>query len=356
MAMAVGCAHQEPLAHHEPRADTPFTASQPIRLTYNIATDASPAWSFDGRRLYYSAHDSARSDHDACIVTMPSTGGTRTAVQCPALGVNDTSELLERPAPGPDLLAWSRSELGVVEHSSPRHSILAAVPVPDAPVRLLLRFPYATTAGHPHDMPLFLQWLRPGVLLYLGASFGTSFPDTVWLGDQVTLLNLTAPVPTLDFVAGTSGASAVSASPDGTSIYYTITGDTRVLRQDLSTGLETLVHDFGAAGIARDPSVVGQRLAAIVGGQPGLRDFPLQGLGQVDRGGHLVLVDLQNGAETVVPDGDRLYRRPALSPDGSRMVAEGFPYVVTPILDSSGAVVGADTVTSRRADLWLFEE
>jgi hypothetical protein len=42
----------------------------------------------------------------------------------------------------------------------------------------------------------------------------------------------------------------------------------------------------------------------------------------------------------------RLYRRPALSPDGARVVAEGYPIIV------SGPT--ADTTVGKSGDLFLF--
>jgi hypothetical protein len=45
---------------------------------------------------------------------------------------------------------------------------------------------------------------------------------------------------------------------------------------------------------------------------------------------------------------ERLYRRPAVSPDGSRVVAEGFPLIVT------GPSSAPDTTVSKSGDLYLF--
>jgi Tol biopolymer transport system component len=47
---------------------------------------------------------------------------------------------------------------------------------------------------------------------------------------------------------------------------------------------------------------------------------------QVDEGGYLYVVDLATGTRTQLPDTAFRYRRPALSPDGRRIVAE----VMTP--------------------------
>ncbi len=52
--------------------------------------------------------------------------------------------------------------------------------------------------------------------------------------------------------------------------------------------------------------------------------------------------------QVVLDTPERLYRRPALSPDGTRVVAEGFPLIITR-LDSA-----ADTTVSKSGDLYLF--
>jgi Tol biopolymer transport system component len=140
----------------------------------------------------------------------------------------------------------------------------------------------------------------------------------------------------------------VNASPDGSTIYYTFPGDSLVYARNLSSGVVTTVHNFGAGHIVRDPSVVGARLVAVVDGKPGYRFVPAFNMVQVDYGGHLVVVDLATGSESWVPDHGLMYKRPALSPDGTRFVAEGFPYTVTG--------VPLDTVISKWADLYLFEE
>jgi len=117
----------------------------------------------------------------------------------------------------------------------------------------------------------------------------------------------------------------------------------------------SVVHDFGPGHIVRDPQVNGNRLVAILDGQPVYADRPPLDFGQVDYGGDLVVVDLGTGVETVVADSGRFYKRPRLSPGGNSIIAEGFPYVIRSITDTSDATV-SDTVASKWADLWRFEK
>ena len=59
------------------------------------------------------------------------------------------------------------------------------------------------------------------------------------------------------------------------------------------------------------------------------------------------MLDLDGDDEVVLDTPGRLYRRPALSPDGSRVVAEGFPLIITGPVDP-------DTTVSKSGDLYLF--
>ena len=355
LLLGTGCAHQESFSHHEVPAGGPFAASVPLRLTYNIGADAFAAWSADGQTLYYAVQDSFSSDKDRCIATLPAAGGVQRRLQCPRIARNDTTEMLEQPTELDGQLVWARNDLGIDEHAPFRHTIWLAPGTPDAPSQLLQTFPYVAPSGRPHDAPLYLQWLRPGVLLYLGAQNGCCRKDTLRFGEQVVVLDISGPAPLRTFVPGTNSASALAADADGHTIYYTFAGDSRVMRQDLTTGDTAVDHDFGPGHIVRDPQVNGNRLVAILDGQPVYADRPPLGFGQVDYGGHLVVVDLGTGVETVVADSGRFYKRPRLSPGGNSIIAEGFPYLIRSITDSSGATV-ADTVASKWADLWRFEE
>jgi hypothetical protein len=78
-------------------------------------------------------------------------------------------------------------------------------------------------------------------------------------------------------IPGTSLASSVQPTPDGKAIYYTVADSSVVYRMDLATTNVQVVHDFGAAGIARDVQVSGNRLVAIVGGDITFTNDPVLG-------------------------------------------------------------------------------
>lgn len=347
--LLAACGHAEPFVTHPPVEGGPRDPAPPVRLTYNIGQDAWATWSADGATLYYSAQDTFTVDKDRCIVRLAGAGGTRTPLACPAdPGGNDTTEIFDQPAPRGGQLAYASSTLGVDEHSPFRIALWLMRDTSFAPATRIFDFPYTAPSGRSHDAPLFLQWLRDGVLLYIGAENGCCRKDTMRFGEQAVLLDLSGPVPSRTFVPGTTRASAVQASADGTTIYYTIAGDSRVYRQVLATGLVDTLHDFGPGRVARDPQLRGSTLFAIVDGHDGFTDMPPFYAVQVDYGGKLVAVDLAIGTETRQGDSLHLYKRPRVSPDGTRLVVEAYPITVSPS--------GTDTAFSRWADLWLLEE
>jgi len=121
-----------------------------------------------------------------------------------------------------------------------------------------------------------------------------------------------------------------------------------VYRRVLSTGDQSVVHDFGAAGIARDVQTAGGRLTAIVGGRVHFESDAILGPVQWDSGGFVHVVDLGTGADVALPDEQRLFRRPVLAPGGDRLVAEGYPLIIV------GSGASADTTVGRAGDLYLF--
>jgi hypothetical protein len=131
-----------------------------------------------------------------------------------------------------------------------------------------------------------------------------------------------------------------------------LNGDSRVYRQLLSTGSVTVVHDFGAAGAARDVDVVGSQMVVVVGGRYAFGDDPSFGPTAWDSGGVLHVVDVGAGSDIIL-DPDGLYRRPRISPTGSAVVAEGYPLIITESFEP-GVGTRPDTMVSRRGDLYLF--
>jgi hypothetical protein len=156
--------------------------------------------------------------------------------------------------------------------------------------------------------------------------------------------------PSLAVVPGTSGASSVALSTTRDTLYYTLINDSRVYRLALPSAQPTIAHDFGARGIARDVTVLGARLVAVVGGEVTYLDDPILGPIQPDGGGPLISVDLATGAETVLPtQTPMVFRRPAFAPaaDPVRLTVEGYA--------PSDSNPTRHQLISKVGELYLFE-
>lgn len=352
--LLLGCGHSDAFETTPPIPLTvPFGNSQPVRLTLNLASDGTPSWSPDGSRVYWSAEIPEPGDLDRCVSELPTPGGTLTELQCSL--VDDTTDQFMMPSSDGTRLAWTRNRsLTDNPFSIHRFSIWTAGLTPRAPRQEIWSFPYDAPSGHPHDMPLDLQWLKPGVLLYLGAETGGCCAfDTLRFGEQVVTLDLTGSTPVATFVPSTTDASAVSGSEDGNSIYYTFPGDSVVYQQVLATGAVTSLHNFGDGHIVRDPVVSGNTLVAILDGRPKTQTLAPFGLVNVDFGGELTVVDLGSGQENRLTQLHNWYRRPRLSPGGDRILVEGFPYIITLIDPGNGNPI-PDTTVSLVNDIWLW--
>ena len=185
-------------------------------------------------------------------------------------------------------------------------------------------------------------------------SIRTCETDTIATGLWVALLDVSAPGMPPAAVPGTDFASGVSPGASEDEIYYTLGGDTRVFRRVLSSGDVSVAHDFGPAGIARDVDVAGGRLTAIVGGRVAFSVDPTLGPTQWDSGGMVHVVELSSGTDVVLP-GPGLFRRPALSPAGDRIVAEGYPVRTAQVIDPATQQETTVTTVGRAGDLYLFD-
>jgi hypothetical protein len=156
--------------------------------------------------------------------------------------------------------------------------------------------------------------------------------DTLASGLEIVRLDFGSATPVLHVLPGTNQASSVAVAGRDT-LFFTINGDTRILRLTLADDSVAVVHDFGSGKIARDVQVDAGRVVAVVGGNVSFTQDSTGGI-QRDSGGTIVVVDPSNGNESPLAQGS-LFRHPALSPDGRRIVAEAY--------------------VGRSTDLWLLE-
>ncbi len=363
LLIVVACRQAEPFGATDPRESGPFSGGLPRQLTFNRGTDRMPSWSQDGRYLLYSYEDLSRSVPDRCLGVLPAGGGSRVRSACQDLpAFADSLDAFEWPAERGGQVAYLVASSGPLDDAPSRRALVLA-PLDNLRLsRRLVRFPYNSSTGRPHDLAISVSWLDATTIIYIGAISTVVRPclncrsDTLLLGQDLVRLDLRTAPPTREDIPGTYLANAAAPAPDGRSVYYTVAGDSRVFRRDLTTGAVGEVHDFGLGRFARDVQVAGDRLVAVVGGRVSLTSDPLLGLLARDEGGQVTLVDLRSGTETPLPVAQHFYRRPALAPDGRRLAVEAYPLTVTVVRDPAGNVIVADTAVARAGDLWLLEE
>ena len=352
----VSCGHSEPFGAEHFDTDQPFNPTPPIRLTLNPGPDRGAAWLSGGSAIAYSAQLLDSRDHDVCLAVLAATGGRQTALTCQLVPNGEQlTEAIESPAPASDgRLAFVAASSGIGALTPLTQSLALGSVAQPTQYQTLRSLPYSSTTGRLIGGISQLQWHGEQRLIYLAELLATRLPcngcqvDTIRSGLEVDLLSPDQP-GVVQAVPGTDFASGISPGSTEDEVYYTLGGDSRVYRQLLSTGEVTVAHDFGTAGIARDIHVVGNELAAVVGGRVNFAVDPSLGPVQWDSGGTLHIVSLTNGGESIL-DGPGLFRRPRLSPSGGAVIAEVYPLIITP----NG--VGADTTVGRIGDLYLIGE
>jgi Tol biopolymer transport system component len=332
--LIAACGHETPVQPEPYPPAPPFSALLPRRLTFNVADDRTPSWLPDGSGIIYSTERTDRPDHDRCLAILPAEGGTVGTTYCQLNPeYDDSTDVLESPAVSSDgrifflqVISWvGRQKLGAATLRLGQ----ADNPVAAATLR---EVPYAAPNGRAHSSIRTPQWISRDSLVYLAEQ-----------------LYFSSSAPVFAVIPGTDYASSVSVSADGAAVYYTLGGDSRVFRRVLSTGELSVVYDFGAGTVVRDAQVREDRLVAVVGGSVLFRFEDAHGYVQRDEGGHLAFVDLTTGASTVYATDSVLFRHPAISPDGRRLVVEAQPYA--PVHAEPDSEFNA---TNHRADLWLF--
>jgi Tol biopolymer transport system component len=352
--VALGCNHSDAFTPEDHSSDQPLFPGSPTRLTFNTLTDLHASWLPDGSGILYAFQVPGRSDRDHCLGLIPAGGGTRQFEICnPMPETNDTIDVYRTSAASADgrvayNLFRARSTVHTPQLSSTLELASLSQPLQ---ANVLQSIPYTLPTGQMHTGASHLSWLDDTRLVYVGQQVfyirtpaGTIgfAPDTLTTGRDIVLAELNGSGAALTAVPGTDLASSVTPGADGNSIYYTVSGDSQVYLRDLGSGTTSVIHDFGAGTIARDVHVVGTTLVAIVGGIVEFLNHPTLGPVQPDEGGVLTVVDLTTGNESVLdPSTQVVYRRPAISPDGTRVVAERYQ-------------VFSATTVDRRADLYLF--
>lgn len=359
---APACGHSDPFSGPSTATDSPFDPTPPVRLTLNEGADRGPSWLPDGSGIIYSSHQTGRRDHDLCLAELPATGGTQRRLVCNLSGLGDDStNAIESPVTFADgRLAFVKAA-GAAGALSPTREAVAISPNEDPAAGANVQpIPFSIPGEPRYSAVRQLRWQNASRLVFVAAQVLYRVPcqfcqyDTIVSGLDVGVLDLSPGGASVSVLPGTDLATGVSPGPTEDEVYFTLAGDSRVYRRLLSSGATDVVYDFGAAGFARDVHVAAGRLAAVVGGRVAFSVDPDLGPTQWDSGGIVHVVTLASGADVAL-DGPGLFRRPALSPDGTRLVAEGYPLIITETRDPvTGALIAVDTTVARAGDLYLF--
>jgi len=346
-AVLAGCEHGAPFLPADYTPSQPYNAPPLIRLTLNPGDDMMPAWLPDGE-IVYTAERIDRADHDRCLAVMPGTGAAVVGYVCRSSTSNDSLDaFLEASATslGGDQIAYVRqgSYRLPIPPISPNEQAIIVAPVTDPNAgREVLSVPYLAPSGRTHWGISHLRWLDASRLIYVGedVSYPRACsmcpPDTVRVGLEIAVLDLTPATPTVTIVPGTDAASSVSVGATSDTIYFTSENDAVVYRHVFSSGVTDTVHDFGGNRLVRDVAWAAGRLFVVVDGLP-------------DIGGDVHILGPAAGADSLVQPPARAggafvwFERPAPSPDGRRFVAQGY-------------VLASDTSSlASSREVWLYE-
>jgi len=360
LILLLGCGHSEPFTNPDTSTDQPFDPGPPVRLTANPGGDLQPAWTADGSALLYSISDPTRKDRDVCLGLIPAGSDRQSDFWCDVPEGLGRSDAVFASGPGPDgRVAFLASATSLTNFNPENTGIrVAPGPNPNAGTEVL-HLPYTRGAGLV-NWAARPRWVAGDRLAFLGQTlkirqqchFVCDPPDTTVTSLGVELLDLASHKPAA--LPATVRATGLATIGDGAVVLYTLAGDSRIFRRNLASGAVTVAHDFGAAGIARDLDASGTRIAAVVGGLVSEEDDPDLGSIQFDRGGILHVVDLADHSDTPISDGGRLYRRPALSPAGDVLVAEGYTFLVQFLTDPNTGELIPDTTITSASDLYRF--
>ncbi|MGE5802200.1 MAG: hypothetical protein ACM358_08065 [Gemmatimonadota bacterium] len=328
------CEHTAPFRPEEGGTGGPLIPGSMAQLTYSPGQDLIPAWLPDGSGFVFTAERRDRADHDRCLAFMPDGGGTISRYACSTSAADDTINVFDEAAMLGDSIAYVRAGTErFLPGLGPDRQALVIAPLADPnAARVVQQIPFTTPWGETYDAISHLAWLGPGRLAFIGEHVtyprpcGGCAADTVRVGVGIVFADVAAATPGYTRMPDGDSASSLAVNAGGIIIvYFTRNGNTRVFRR---AGSQTdTLFDFGAAGVVRDIAVTSGKLAAVVGGAVGSATSS-------DRGGALFLVVA--GVPAQIGDPASVFRRPAFSPDGNRLLVSGW----------SGA---------PNADLWLFQ-
>lgn len=365
LLLLAACGHSEPFDVPSDGLDGPLIPGNPVRLTYADLGATAPTWTPDGTSVVYSyvrRGGGPTVSSERCIGILPATGGTITREICSrSVFFTQAGDSFDWPAVSPDSqLAFHH--VGQPAGASAAVDALLLAPLSDpTAIRPLRSFPFQGPDAFYVGLSS-LRWLGASRLAFVGTAEeiyepcpppGACDPVLVPYGRNIMQIDPSAP-GAVSVVPGTLFATSVSAGTSADEIYFTLAGDSRVLRELLSTGEIGVVHDFAPEGIARDVHYADGNLVVVVAGHVRVLSDDIGPLQIDDQGGLLRVVNLGSGAVTDPAAPSQMwFRHPTLSPGGAAIAAEGFSYVIDTTRGSTGEIAAIDSIAGS-GSIWLF--
>ncbi|HEU5050998.1 MAG TPA: hypothetical protein VFU00_11770 [Gemmatimonadales bacterium] len=360
LALLGGCSHGEPFTAPDGSVDGPLVPGIPSRLTYSDAGATGPIWTPDGGSIVYSYVRYGGGflvDDERCLGVLPAGGGTIGREIC------SRSVFATQSADAFDLPALSETGRLAFHHrgqpavpTTAGDAILAATLDDPSTYTVVRSFPFQGDAFY--IRPASLRWLGDSRLAFVGMAQEQIPPPCpecppllVEYAHQVLVADPAVPA-VATAVPGTLYATSVSGGESADVIYFTLATDSRVFRLELGSGAVTTAHDFGPGVIARDVHFAAGRVVAVIEGRVLLHAGETRTVQGLDFGGRLHVAVPGTGAVAPVPAPPLMwFARPALSPDGSSVVAEGVPLRVDTLI-AGGNIVAIDTTPIGTPSVW----
>jgi hypothetical protein len=329
LAAGWACAHSDAFQDPGETNRGPFSPAIPVQLTYNPGPDLTPAFLPGDTIVLYSYRRSGDLAFNQCIGALPVSGGTTVSESCPrSAAALDSIQRYENP------VALDDSLIVLVQSARPKGgradatTLLGTAPWRTADeLTARLEFPIPMPNGVLEISASYLSLIGGDNLAYLAVVDLSACPGEQPFCDRPTLLRTGRELARVNLrdtavpvvLPGTDYATAAAAGRTAGTVLFTLPFDTRVYERQADGSTVTL-FDFGPDSIARDPSLTGNTLVAIVGGSAtrwtSAEGVPLQ----VDLGGNIALVNLSTGQVQFIAGA---YQRPVLSVDARVLIAEG---------------------------------
>ncbi len=284
--LLAGC-HSEAFTTPDNGTNRPFDPGPPARITVDGGDDRQISFMPGGKYLVYTQAGAftglgcfgflrAGQARDSALVCVPRSGDTTTAYGHPA--VSSDRRLAFEMARALDFAFGYFYQAILVAPLADLRDTTEITPVP-----------FRSTDGVLHQDITTLAWLKGGDLAILADNLVyRTTPGDMVRPRVYTTLALPGPV------------HFIQPSPDGSILYFQLSGDARIQAYNVASGLVSVAYDGN--GIDAGPFALGNRDLVALGG------------------GMLVRVDLQRGTIRTSPTYDLIISEIAVTPTGGDVI------------------------------------